>query len=97
MEMSVLRAQYSTLNTAHLTVDELEHELIIRRMDKLAPRASLERALRSRLKEEDSQSNVEYDFAKVNVIEELETDDRRKLQTRFSRAGYFTFYFVWKD
>lgn len=71
----MLRAQYSTLNTAHLTVDELEHELVIRRMDKLAPRASLERALRSRLKEEDSQSNVTYDFAKVNVVEELETCD----------------------
>ncbi|XP_062699068.1 uncharacterized protein LOC134284289 [Aedes albopictus] len=75
MEMTVLRAQYNALNTAHLTVDELEHELMIRKMDKIAPRASLKRALRNRLKEEDGQSNISYDFSKIDIVEELETCD----------------------
>lgn len=75
MEMSLLLVQYHSMNTALLAVDELEHELKIRGIDQIAPRSSLERSLRSSLKKEEEQSNVQFEFANVDVDEELETCD----------------------
>ncbi|XP_058840771.1 uncharacterized protein LOC131696235 [Topomyia yanbarensis] len=77
MEMSHLMSRYHGMNTAHLSVDELEHELKIRQLAHDAPRSQLERVLRNRLKEEKNLSHVAVDFDCESVVNELiECDEK---------------------
>ena len=72
MDMAHLLSQYRGMNTGHLTVDELEHELKIRGIPFESSRSAAERALRNRLKEENELQNVVYDFACESVLNELD-------------------------
>lgn len=73
MDMVHLLSLYRGMNTGHLTVDELEHELKIRDIPFDSSRSGAERALRNRLKEERELKHVEYELMNGSVLDELET------------------------
>ncbi|XP_052567627.1 uncharacterized protein LOC128093834 [Culex pipiens pallens] len=75
MDLNQLIALYHGMDTAHLTIDELDHELRTRSMNDAASRSRKEQALRVRLKEEKSMLNVEFRFVSVSVDEELAVCD----------------------
>uniref|UniRef100_A0A8D8D7T4 (northern house mosquito) hypothetical protein n=2 Tax=Culex pipiens TaxID=7175 RepID=A0A8D8D7T4_CULPI len=75
MDLNQLITLYHGMDTAHLTIDELDHELRTRSMNDEASRSQKEQALHGRLKEGKSMLNVEFRFVSVSVDEELAVCD----------------------
>ncbi|XP_055527265.1 uncharacterized protein LOC129719874 [Wyeomyia smithii] len=69
--MNHLLSQYRAMNTAHLTMDEMNYELKIRKLARDASRSQLERTLRNHLKEEKNQSNIAFEFVGESVVDGL--------------------------
>ncbi|EDS38918.1 conserved hypothetical protein [Culex quinquefasciatus] len=78
MDLNQLTALYHGMDTAHLTIDELDHELRTRSMSDAASRSRKEQALRVRLKEEKNEVVIEE--GQIEKENEKGTGDGNKVQ-----------------